>query len=272
MKILKNKYALVTGAGGLLGRYHSEALAEDGFNLIIVDISENLLQNLRNYLKKSYPQIKVFSFLCDITSSKDLNDLQKKLKSKNIFISCLVNNAENNPTMKEKKVKKVINKIEDYDDDRLLKEINVGILGTFNCCKIFGYEMSKNKIGTIINISSDLGIIAPDHRIYDHSENIDKIKNFKPISYSISKHAISGITKYIATYWAHRNVRCNTLALGAVFNNQPKSLVVNLKKRIPLNRMANKKEYKKAIQFLASFDNSYMTGQTLVVDGGRTIW
>ncbi len=272
MKILKNKYALITGAGGFLGRYHSEALAEDGFNIIIVDISENLLQNLKDYLKKNYPQIKVFSFLCDITSSKNIIDLQKKLKLKNIFISCLVNNAENNPTMKEKKFKKIINKIEDYDDDRLLKEINVGILGTFNCCKIFGYEMSKKKIGTIINISSDLGIIAPDHRIYDHSENIDKIKNFKPISYSISKHAISGITKYIATYWAHRNVRCNTLAFGAVFNNQPKSLVVNLKKRIPLNRMAHKKEYKKAIQFLASFDNSYMTGQTLVVDGGRTIW
>ena len=97
MKLLKNKYALITGAGGLLGKYHSEALAEDGFNLIIVDLSKNLLQNLENYLKKNYPQIKVFSFLCDITSSKELNNLNKKLKSKNIFISCLVNNAENNP-------------------------------------------------------------------------------------------------------------------------------------------------------------------------------
>ena len=83
MKLLKNKYALITGAGGLLGKYHSEALAEDGFNLIIVDLSKNLLQNLENYLKKNYPQIKVFSFLCDITSSKELNNLNKKLKSKN---------------------------------------------------------------------------------------------------------------------------------------------------------------------------------------------
>lgn len=132
--------------------------------------------------------------------------------------------------------------------------------------------MSKKKNGVIINISSDLGIVAPDHRVYDKNENIEKVMNFKPISYSISKHAIGGISKYISTYWAHKNVRCNTLVFGPVLNNQPKSLIENVKKRIPLNRWAKKNEYKKAIQFLASSENSYMTGQTLIVDGGKTAW
>ena len=132
--------------------------------------------------------------------------------------------------------------------------------------------MAKNNEGTIINISSDLGISAPDQRVYHKSENINNVKNFKPIGYTISKHAISGITKYLSTYWGHKNVRCNTLALGAVFNNQPKFLFNNVKKRIPLNRWAKKTEYKKAIQFLASEENSYMTGQTLTIDGGRGVW
>ena len=131
--------------------------------------------------------------------------------------------------------------------------------------------MSK-KGGIIINISSDLGINAPDQRVYHRSEISSKVKNFKPIGYSISKHGITGITKYVSTYWGYKNVRCNTLALGAVFNNQPKFLVKNVKKRIPLNRWAKRNEYKKAIQFLSSEHNSYMTGQTLVIDGGRTIW
>ena len=133
--------------------------------------------------------------------------------------------------------------------------------------------MAKNRRGIIINISSDLGICAPDQGVfYEKNENYSKIKNYKPIGYSISKHALSGLTKYLSTYWANKNVRCNTLALGAVLNNQPKFLISNVKKRIPLNRWAKRSEYKEAIKFLANEDNSYMTGQTLVIDGGRTIW
>tara|TARA_B100000780_G_scaffold278899_1_gene254260 strand:- start:1055 stop:1579 length:525 start_codon:yes stop_codon:yes gene_type:complete len=174
--------------------------------------------------------------------------------------------------MKEIKIKRILNRIEDYNEKKIFDEIEVGIMSTFNCCKVFGEQMSKRKFGSIINISSDLGVTAPDQRVYDPKENLSSVKNFKPISYSISKHAIGGITKYISSYWAHKNVRCNTLALGAVLNNQPKFLIKNVKKRIPLNRWANKNEYKAAIKFLASEKNSYMTGQTLIIDGGRTIW
>lgn len=193
----------------------------------------------------------------------------KNLKKNKIHINCLVNNADINPSMMGNKLNA---KLEKYSSKRLLNDISVGIIGTFNCCKIFGHEMSKKMGGIIINISSDLGINAPDQRVYHRSEISSKVKNFKPIGYSISKHGITGITKYVSTYWGYKNVRCNTLALGAVFNNQPKFLVKNVKKRIPLNRWAKRSEYKKAIQFLSSEHNSYMTGQTLVIDGGRTIW
>ena len=267
----KNKFALITGASGLLGQYHAEALAEIGYNLILIDINLKKLTRLKEKLIKKYKKTKFYSYNCDITSEEQVLILRNKLANKNLFISCLVNNADNNPKMNSSKNLKN-SKIENYKLEELKNEISVGILGTFNCSKFFGYKMAKKNSGIIINISSDLGIIAPDQRIYDKSENILKVKSFKPISYSISKHAIHGITQYLSTYWAHKNVRVNTLVMGPVFNNQPKSLVQNLRKRIPLRRMAKKFEYKKAIQFLANEENSYMTGQRLVVDGGRTTW
>jgi NAD(P)-dependent dehydrogenase (short-subunit alcohol dehydrogenase family) len=267
-----NKYALVTGGAGLLGPYHAEALAEDGYNIILVDISIKRLNNVRIRLKKKFNKIDIKIYQCDITNTNNVSILLKKLIKEKIFVSCLVNNAEKNPQMKETKIRKKLNRIEDYDHVKLLREIEVGIFGTFNCCKVFGSVMAKKNHGIIINISSDLGITAPDQRVYASNEKISSVKNFKPIGYSISKHAISGITKYFSTYWAHKNVRCNTLALGAVLNNQPKFLVNNVKKKIPLNRWAKKDEYKTAIQFLASQKNTYMTGQTVIVDGGRTIW
>jgi NAD(P)-dependent dehydrogenase (short-subunit alcohol dehydrogenase family) len=272
MKFFKNKYALITGGSGLLGPYHAEALAEDNFNIILVDINLNKLSLIKKKLSKKFKKIKILTYYCDIRFTKNVEDLYKKISKKGIFVSCLVNNAERNPQMKETKIKKILNKVEDYNEKKIFDEIEVGIMGTFNCCKVFGSQMSKKKFGSIINISSDLGITAPDQRVYDSKEILTSVKNFKPIGYSISKHAIGGITKYISTYWAHRNVRCNTLALGAVLNHQPKYLIRNVKKRIPLNRWAKKDEYKSAIKFLANEDNGYMTGQTLIIDGGRTIW
>ena len=267
----KNNYAIVTGATGLIGPSHTEALASIGYNVIIIDLDKKKLISLKNKIKKKFKKVKVLFFCCDITSEKEVIDLKIKLSKDKIKIDCLVNNADLNPKIiANQKIKD--SKIENYSLSRLKSEINVGILGTFNCCKIFGEDMAKNNNGKIINISSDLGIIAPDHRIYDKNENIKHLKTFKPISYTISKHAIHGITKYISTYWGHRNVRCNTLVLGSVLNKQPKYLIANIKKRVPLMRLANKKDYIKSIQFLASDQNSYMTGQTLIVDGGRTIW
>ncbi len=266
-----DKFALVTGASGLMGKYHLEALAEMSYNLVLIDINSKKLDKLKKILRKKFKKLKILSYECDIISEKQIKNLKQKLEKNKIFINCLVNNADINPKMLSDKNNKN-SKLENYKLDDLKKEMSVGILGTFNCCKFFGSTMANKKEGIIINISSDLGVIAPDQRVYHKSENIMKVKNFKPISYSISKHAIHGITKYLSTYWAHKNVRVNSLVMGPVLNNQPSLLIKNLKKRIPLGRMANRNEYKKAIQFLASKENSYMTGQKLIVDGGRTVW
>ena len=264
------KYALITGASGLLGPEHAAALAEIGFYLILIDIKKKELNKKFKDLKRKFYHRNIFEYVCDITSEKQVKSILKKLTKNKIFVNVLVNNADVNPKMS--KNNKSSGMVENYNVKKLHEEINVGIIGTFICSKIFGAKMASNNGGVIINVSSDLGINAPDQRVYHSSENIDKVKNFKPIGYSISKHGISGITKYLSTYWAHKKVRCNNLVIGAVLNTQPKFLVKNIKKRVPMNRLAKKDEYKKALQFLASEGSEYMTGQNLIIDGGRTIW
>ena len=85
--------------------------------------------------------------------------------------------------------------------------------------------MAKIKKGVILNVASDLALISPDHRIYNINDKF--IRNVKPITYSIVKHGIVGLTKYTANYWAKSNVRCNAIAPGGIYNNQSKILLKN---------------------------------------------
>ena len=268
--IMSDKNVVITGAGGLLGPEHASALNELGYNVIMLDNDKTSLNNkfIKINKNKKY-KTKILKYFCDISNEEAVNKVSLDLK-KNLIVDVLINNADLNPKMKKYK-NNFSGRVEDYSIENLKNEISVGIVGSFICSKIFGEHM-KIKKGSIINVSSDLGITAPDQRVYHSSENINNVKNFKPIGYSISKHAVIGITKYLATYWAKYNIRCNTLVPGAVFNGQPKFLIKNVKKRIPLNRWARKTDYKKAIQFLATDDSCYMTGQSLIIDGGRTIW
>ena len=266
----KTRVALITGAAGLLGMQHATALLEINFKVILLDIDGKKLDKTVNFLKKKFSSKNVLSFKVDITKEFEILSLKKKLNKQKIFVDTLVNNADINPPMN--KVKGPFGKIEKYPIENLIKEIEVGIVVTFICTKIFGSEMSKKKFGVIVNMGSDLALIAPDHSIYHPKEIHEKVKNFKPVGYSISKFGLLGLTKYISTYWAKKNVRCNMLVAGGVRNNQPNYLIKNLKKRIPLNRMAEPNEYKKALQFLCMDGSKYMTGQTLIIYGGRTVW
>ena len=266
----KTRVALITGAAGLLGIQHAIALLEINFKVILLDIDRKKLDKAVNFLKKKFSSKNVLSFKAEITKVFAILSIKKKLNKQKVFVDTLVNNADINPSMK--KVKNSFGKIEEYPIKNLIEEIEAGILGTFICTKIFGSEMSKKKFGVIVNMGSDLALIAPDHSIYHPNENHEKVKNFKPVGYSISKFGLLGLTKYVSTYWAKKNVRCNMLVAGGVKNNQPNYLIKNLKKRIPLNRMAEPDEYKKALQFLCMDGSKYMTGQTLVIDGGRTVW
>ena len=268
---LSNKSAVITGAGGLLGQYHAQAFLQFGANVVLLDRNKKGLDKTLLSLSK-FNENKIFSFVCDASDEKKVLNISKKLIKEKININILVNNSANNPKMKKLLNNKSSNRFEDFNVDSIDDDIRAVIYTTLVCSKVFGTIMASKGSGSIINIASDLAIQAPDQRVYHKSEKMEKVKNFKPISYSVVKSSMLGITKYISTYWAHKNVRCNTLIPGAVLNNQPKELIKNVIKRVPLRRWADVKDYQGALVFLASEASSYMTGQELIIDGGRSVW
>lgn len=262
---LKNQFALITGASGLLGYEHAKALLEVNANVIITDIKMKTLEKNLKKLRKSYPLKNIIKQRLDVTKENSVLRCKKYLDKKGIFVSILINNASYNPSNEKLKSKL----FENYNLKSWRKEIDVGLTGAFICSKVFGNGMAKKNKGVILNISSDLSVISPDHRLYNKGS---KIKNAKPVTYSVAKTGLIGLTRYLATYWSNKNIRCNAISPGGVFNGHNKNFVTKIKKLIPMGRMAKKDEYRSAVQFLCSDASSYLTGQNLVIDGGRSIW
>lgn len=132
--------------------------------------------------------------------------------------------------------------------------------------------MARQKRGAIVNVASDLALISPDQRLYREPGLPDEQQPVKPVTYSVVKSALLGLTRYLATYWADKGVRVNSISPGGVFNDQPPDFIERLSALIPMGRMAKIDELQGAILFLCSDASSYMTGANLVVDGGRTCW
>ena len=185
-------------------------------------------------------------------------------------IDILINNAAVDPKVEQKSGKN-LSRLENFSIDQWELELAVGLTGAMLCSKIFGYEMAKKGKGVILNISSDLGIIAPDQRIYKKEGFPENEQPVKPVTYSVIKHGLIGLTKYLATYWPGK-VRCNAICPGGIYTDQPEEFIKKLSDFIPINRMAQENEYKAAVVFLVSDASSYMTGSNLVVDGGRSCW
>ncbi len=261
---LDGKLIILTGGAGYLAEEFTEEILKFNGRVILVDINLKLLKLRIKKFEKEYRN-KIFTYKCDLTSEsqvkKMFGDIEKKIGLPNV----LINNAASNPTMI--KSSKGSNNFENFSINQWQFDIASGLTSAFLCSKYFGkINTSQNRV--ILNISSDLGLIAPNQGLYQDKTG----SNFKPVSYSVVKHGIIGLTKYTATFWNEKNIRCNAVAFGGVFNNQNLKFLNKIKKLIPMNRMANKSEYNSAIVFLISDASSYMNGSVTVIDGGRTAW
>ena len=270
---LSGKNALITGAAGLLGLEHCEALLECDANIVLLDINDKNLIKVKNYLIDKYPKSKLHIYSADLTIKQSLLDVRNDLQNKNIDINILINNAAINPKVDNNNKIYNTSRLESFSLEEWNKQISVGLTGSFLCCQIFGSEMAKlNKPASIVNIASDLSVIAPDQRLYK-KDNVNEFNQpVKPVTYSVIKSGLIGLTKYISTYWLGSQIRCNALSPGGIYTNQPEEFVTKLSSLIPLGRMARKDEYRSAIQFLCSDASSYMNGHNLVIDGGRSVW
>lgn len=269
---LKNKSALITGAGGFLGREHADALLECDANVILTDVNLDMLEKNYNFLVKKYNDQNLSFYKMDVTDIDSIKTLFNKLSKSKFNIDILINNAAIDAKFTKNESITEQSRLEEFSLKQWNLELNVGLTGAFNCIKVFGSSMAKNKGGVILNVASDLSVIAPNQDLYKKNKLDEKNQPVKPITYSVIKTGLLGLTRYIATYWANKNIRCNSISPGGVFNDHNEEFVEKISKLIPLGRMAEKSEYRSAIQFLCSDASSYMTGHNLVIDGGRSIW
>ena len=268
---LEGKVVVVTGATGLLGRKHAEAIACYGGIPILLDLSQQVIDDFANELNDKY-KVESVGFAIDITDEKSIESNAKLLMKKFGKIDGLVNNAANNPKVEDSKDVN-FSRLESFPLNIWNDDIAVGLTGAFLCVKHYGFAISKNSNGgSIVNISSDLGLIAPDQRLYKKEGVADNCQNVKPVTYSVVKTGLIGLTRYLATYWADKNVRCNAMCPGGVENGQPDEFMKEINAKIPMGRMARPKEYQGTLVWMLSNASSYLNGAIIPVDGGRTSW
>ena len=267
---LTDRVVVITGGAGLLGGQHARAIAEKNGVPVLVDIKTQELTQETKDIQREFGIDSTFhcGSICD---EQFLVATKEKLIARYGRIDGLINNAALNPKV-EAASQNNLTRLEDFPIENWNRELEVGLTGSFLCSKIFGQAMAERKKGVILNISSDLGLIAPDQRIYRQDGLTDDQQPTKPVTYSVIKHGLIGLTRYLATYWADQGVRANALCPGGVQTDQPEEFVSRLSALIPIGRMAKKDEYKGAVQFLCSDASAYMNGACVAIDGGRTCW
>lgn len=262
---LTGKVAVVTGAAGQLGGEYVRTLLGAGAKVAALDIwPENPKSTLG-----ALPPDRLMVLRVDVTRKAQLVRSLEEIKAGIGRPHILVNNAaiDAPPNAADQ----AAGPFEEYPESSWDRVMDVNLKGVFLCCQVFGGDMARAGGGSIINIASIYGILSPDQRIYAYRAESGR-PFFKPVAYSVSKSGILNLTRYLATYWASRNVRVNTLTLGGVFNNQDEAFVKSYCHKVPMGRLARADEYNGAILFLASDASSYMTGSNLIIDGGFSAW
>ena len=267
---LAGRVAVVTGAAGLLGREHCRALADAGATVVATDLAEAACADVEGQLRQE-GRLAVRAFAADITDAASLMRLRDSILHTEDRLDVLVNNAALNERVEAADGAAADTRFETFPVERFRQMLDVNVTGTFLACQILGAEMARRRAGSIVNIASTYGHVAPDQRIYRQPDGSQTF--WKSAGYPTSKGAVLAFTRFLATYWADRGVRVNSLSPGGVAcAGQAPHFVEAYASRTPLGRMAEPNEYRGAIVFLASDASSYMTGSNLTVDGGWTAW
>jgi NAD(P)-dependent dehydrogenase (short-subunit alcohol dehydrogenase family) len=252
---------------------HAAALLECACRVVLTDVSADALLLAETQLKSEFPTGEIYFRLMDVSELSSIQSVSESLSAEEIGIDILINNAAIDPKVVAGQSIVESSRLEFFPRAQWDMQIAVGLTGAFLCSQVFGRAMAESDgDGVILNISSDLSIFGPDQRLYHRAGlSIDQ-QPVKPVTYSVIKAGLIGLTRYLATYWADRGVRCNALSPGGVFTDQDDLFVRRVSSLIPMGRMATKGEYRAAIQFLCSSASSYMNGQNVVIDGGRSAW
>jgi len=263
---LTGKVAVVTGGAGLLGQVFCQALVTAGADVAIIDIDKNKADETARKISKEQNQ-KVLAFACDITSPDSVVTMVEDVVNRLGRIDILLNNAAS----KGSNLDQFFAEFENYSLQTWREVMAVNVDGLFLVAQSVGNQMKAQGGGSIIQISSIYGVVAPDQRIYEGSEYNGRAIN-TPAIYSVSKAAVIGLTSYLSTYWADSKIRVNTLTPGGIASGQNSEFNKKYSNRVPLGRMGEATELVGALIYLASDASSYVTGQNIIVDGGLSAW
>jgi NAD(P)-dependent dehydrogenase (short-subunit alcohol dehydrogenase family) len=267
---LAGRVAVITGGAGLLGRQHGEAIARAGGIPVLADLHEAPAERCARDIA-THHKVDAMAIGCDITDEASVIALRDRVLARFGRVDILINNAAKNPKVEDGDAAN-FSRLETMPVEAWNSDLAVGLTGAFLCSRVLGAEMARAGRGVILNIASDLAVIAPDQRLYREPGRAPNDQPVKPVTYSVVKTGLIGLTRYLATYWAESGVRVNAISPGGVYNGQPDEFVARLAELIPMGRMARIDEYQGVVQFLCSDASAYMTGQNMIVDGGRTAW
>lgn len=264
---LNGQVAIVTGGAGLLGSQFCRTLAEAGAGVLVADFDDKAAGDLA--VKLQGDGFKAEAYKVDVTDSESVNRMVDQCLATWGRLDILVCSAARDPKFDPSHHEQASNAFESFPIESWKEALDVNLTGMFLCAQAAVKPMLAQDHGVIINICSTYGLVGPDQRIYIKP---GKPLQYKPVYYSVTKAGVLGLTRYLATYYAGKNIRANALTPGGVFNQHDELFTQNYSSRTVLGRMARKDEMNGALLFLASDASSYMTGANLVVDGGWTAW
>jgi NAD(P)-dependent dehydrogenase (short-subunit alcohol dehydrogenase family) len=266
---LGSKVAIVTGATGLLGREHCHALAAAGARVVVADLDQATCAAFADELAKKHG-CPALGQSVDITAPASVQALLDAALAAFDRVDVLVNNAAIDDKAVGARADAESTAFERYPLAAWQRMLEVNVTGTFLCCQVVGGHMAERGTGSIINVASTYGLVAPDQRLYRRADGTQAF--YKSAAYPASKGAVLALTRHLAAYWGGK-VRVNALCPGGVGTpDTDPAFAERYASRTPIGRMAERTDYHGAVVFLASDEAAYMTGAQLVVDGGWTCW
>jgi len=265
---LAGRVAIVTGGAGLLGTGYCHTLSAAGARVVVADIDGPAAEALAEAVTRS-SGVRALGVRADVASRASVRAMAERVLAEFGRIDALVNNAALDPKFDSAHAGSHPNSFEEFPVEAWEQALAVNVTGMFLCAQAVSRAMLSAGRGVIVNVSSTYGVVGPDQRLYQRE---GQSPAYKPVTYTVSKAAAIGLTRYLATYFAGKGIRVNTLTPGGVFAGHDEEFVRRYSARTVLGRMAEKEEMNSAMLFLVSDASSYMTGANLVVDGGWTAW
>jgi len=263
---VRGRVIVLTGGAGLLGAAYSHALSLAGAHVVVVDVDGDAAARVA----AAVPGERALAVQADVSYPPDVARLVRETTAAFGRVNALVNNAALDPKFDVDHASANVEDFEHYPLSAWQQAIAVNLTAPFLCSQAFmPHLLVSGERGTIVNVASTYGLVAPDQRLYD---NGDGQRGVKPPTYPVTKSGIIGLTRYLAAYYGSQGLRVNALVPGGVLAGHEAGFVQRYAERTPLGRMARRDEYSGALQFLLSDASSYMTGACLVVDGGWTAW